>query len=387
MEAEQYFRSFFNFYRHHRIDPADKKNPFKLNPYRHKLYIVKSILTLLVCLLLGLCGKSFEDNFIPNEHCISRMINWFCLGSTLITAFVVAWESLASCKEDVQIWNTFHTIEAALNVCNRNSRSIFSKSQRLYKVIFYTLIVLLCVIVVILLIQCRQMERALIDFIIIFELLSTVDMQRILHLLLYIRILTCYLYKLKQDIRIAVLTINTGVAATNHEREALDRLKKCCTCYFLCMKAFEQIHDQFSWGLFMVCLKFNMIVWNEIYWTVYRAIMETSFELFCLNVVPYHFVFMSLTWACESLYAEINVLSQLLYTVDMNKASNSIKIRVTQLMLLLDYKVFSFYTFGICRVSYRLIVQYVISGVTKVSFIAQIMKDFYTGMRFDAKVY
>uniref|UniRef100_A0A182WQI8 Gustatory receptor n=1 Tax=Anopheles minimus TaxID=112268 RepID=A0A182WQI8_9DIPT len=385
MEAVQYFRSFYNFYRHHRIDPADKTNPFKLNPHRHKLFIVKSILILVGCSLVGLYGKSFEENFIPNRGCINRMINWCCLISTLITAFIVEWESLASCKEDVQIWNTFHAIETALNVCNRNSRIIFSKSQRLYKVIFYTLISLLCVMAAILLLEYRQMEKALVDFIIIFELLSTVDLHRMLHMLLYIHILTSYLNKLKEDIRLAVLTINGDMGGKNHDRVVQEQLNKCGTCYFLCMKAFNQIHDQFSWAVFMVCLKFSIILWNEMYWSVYRAIMETSFELFCLNVVPYHFTFMSFTWSCESLYAEIKSLSQLLYMVNMNKASDTIKVRITQLMLLLDYKVFIFYTFGVYKVSYKLIVKYAISGATKVSFIAQIMKDFYTDMMIEVQ--
>ncbi|XP_035914967.1 uncharacterized protein LOC118513393 [Anopheles stephensi] len=385
MEAEKYFRTFFNFYRQHRIDLTEKKNPFKINPLRHKLFVLMSVLTLLTCFLLGVYGKSFEESLIPNRSCINRMINWFCLSSTLTTAFIVAWENVATSKEDVKIWNTFHAIETTIGLCARNSRNVLYKSQRVYKGIFYTIIVLFCAIGVILLLEYREMDRALVEFIIVFELLSTVDIQRMLHILLYIRILTCYLSKIKDDLKIAVLSINEAAAGSIHERETQHQLKRCSTCYFLCMKAFHQIQDQFSWGLFMVCLKFSIILWNEIYWTVYRAIMETSFELFCLNVVPYHFMFMSFTWSCESLYAEVKSLSQLLYTIDLNKASSSHKIRITQLMLLLDYKVFFFYTFGVCRVSYKLVVQYAISGATKVSFIAQIMQDFYTDMKLEAE--
>uniref|UniRef100_A0A1S4HDS4 Gustatory receptor n=1 Tax=Anopheles gambiae TaxID=7165 RepID=A0A1S4HDS4_ANOGA len=380
MEAEKHFRSFFNFYRHHQIDPTDKTDPFKLNPYRHKLFIIKKLLILLLCTLLGVYGKCFEANLIPNRSCINRLINWFCFTSTLSTAVIVAWEALAGCKEDVKIWNTFNEIETALNICNQNSKDIFSKTCRVYSVIFYTLVALMCTMAGILLIQCRVMEGALMDFIILFELLSSVDIHRILQILLYVRIVTSYLYRLKDDVQDIVKGLNARVVGTNHDLETEDKLMACCSCYFLCMKAFIQIQDQFSFGLFMVCLKFSIIIWNEIYWTVYRAIMETSFELFCLNVVPYHFIFISFTWSCECLNGEIKALSQLLNTVHMDKTTSSIKTRITHLMLLLDYKVFFFEAFGVSKVSYKCIVQYAISGATKVSFIAQIMKDFHSEM-------
>uniref|UniRef100_A0A182PYV0 Gustatory receptor n=1 Tax=Anopheles epiroticus TaxID=199890 RepID=A0A182PYV0_9DIPT len=381
MEAEQQFRSFYNFYRHHRIDRADKTNPFKLNPYRHKLFIAKSVLILLLCILLGLCAKSYEHRLIPNRSCINRLINWCCFASSLSTAFVVAWEALAGSREDVQIWNTFHAIEIALNVCNANSQTVFEKTQRVYRVIFYTLVALLCALAGILLIECRIMKDALVGYIVVFLLLSTVDMHRILHILLYVRILTSYLRRVKGDFRIIVEMINARIVGTNHDYEIQQKLSSCCTCYFLCIKLFEQIQQQFTCGLFMVCLKFSIIIWNEIYWTVYRAIMEKSFELYSLNMVPYHFTFICFTWTCECLTAEIKAISQLLNTIHLDKASHTIRLRITHLMLLLNYEVFFFHTIGVCKVSYKCIVQFIISGATKVSFIAQIMKDFYSDMQ------
>uniref|UniRef100_A0A182NYZ9 Gustatory receptor n=1 Tax=Anopheles dirus TaxID=7168 RepID=A0A182NYZ9_9DIPT len=382
MEAAQCFKSFFDFFCHHRIIQEAETDPFKQNSKRHKLFIVKSVLILVACILLGIYGKSFEDAFIPNRSCINRMINWVCLGAMLMTCFIVAWETMVASREDVKIWNTFETIENALRLCNQNPDETLRKYQRVYKIIFFTYFALLCLIGAILVIEFKDMDGPLVDFIVIFELLSIVDVNRVLQIVMYVRILTCYIHHLKEAVRNAVLSVSMGNDPDGPNLEPIQtQLRKSSACYFLCIKAFRLIQDQFAWGLFVVCLKFSIILWNEIYWTVYRAIMETSYELYCLNVVPYHFVYFSFTWSCECLTAEITWLSQLLYELDLNKASTYIKMRITQLMLLLEYKVFFFHTFGVCRVSYHLIVQYAISGATKVSFIAQLMIDFYNEMK------
>ncbi|XP_053677015.1 uncharacterized protein LOC128727162 [Anopheles nili] len=383
MEAELYFRSFFDFYCQHQIDSENKIKPFKINPYRHKLFVVKSILIMITCIWLGMYGKRFENDFIPNRSCINRMINWLCIGATFATSFVVTWESLAASREDVQVWNTFNSIENYFDFNDCEVRKQFLKSRRAYSITFYTLITGMCAVGVILTIEYKFRDRALIEFILIFAILSIVDIFRMLHIALYVRILTTYLKLIMNDIsKIAVnVNVSDAYSETCNEKLQKKQLHRLSTCYLLCMKAFKQIQDQFAWGLFIVCLKYSIVLWNDIYWTVYRAIMETSFEWFCLNVVPYHFVFLSFTSTCEGLYSEVKTMSQLLYTFDLNKTATCVKVWIVQLLLLLEYKVFFFHMFGVCRISYNLVLQYMLAGATRVSFIAQILIDFYWEMK------
>ncbi|XP_058056596.1 uncharacterized protein LOC131207975 [Anopheles bellator] len=369
MEAVQYFRPFFNLFYHYRIEGQH----FKINAQQHKLFIVKCALIMTLCVLAAFCARSFADQIIPNRSCINRMINWLCLGSALAASFMVTWESLASSKEESRIWDNFNGIENMLLVGDGSAEeTIFRRFSRMYSVMFYAWLVQIVLVVWLMIMDSGMDIENLRYFILIFEILSTVDSVKMLQIVLYVRILTAYVHLLANKIKHVTACVNQE-ASTEYIHEQLRLVSKC---YFACMKVFCMMQDQFGCSLSFMCFKYSIALWNEIYWTVYRSVLDRSFRWYCLNIVPYHFVFIYFTWACEQFYAEIHSLSRLIYTINIDKVETSVRLRIQQLQLLLDYKVLFFHTFGICLVSYKLIVQYFISGITKVSFIAQILIDF-----------
>ncbi|XP_058122309.1 uncharacterized protein LOC131293112 [Anopheles ziemanni] len=377
MEAMQHFKMFFDFFCHHRVDANGGPNPFKINTFKQRLCILKMILILIMCLLSAAYAVSFADLFIPNHSCVNRLVNWMFLCTSLAACFVVTWEKLAVGREDVHLWNTFNEIEIQITdiADKRVLQKILTKYNRLYSVLCCILLTVECSIVLLISADSKNTKTSTIGFIILFQIMSVVDIYRQLQMTMYIRILTSYLRILKLGIKQSCILIhklgNHGLCIGNMDVE----LRKACSCYFLCMKAFLQIQNQFSWGLFMICLKFSIVLWNETYWIVFRAFMETSFKTYCLHVIPYFIVFLYFTWSCEWLYAEVN-FSQPLYTTDLQNAPKATRLRITHLQLLLDYNVFFFHTFGVCRVCYKLVVQYIISGITRVSFIAEILVDY-----------
>ncbi|XP_050083991.1 uncharacterized protein LOC126570339 [Anopheles aquasalis] len=378
MEAAQYFGTFFDFYCPYRIagrNTAGKR--FQIIKQKHRLVILKSIVLLVICTLAALLGPGYATVFIPNRSCINRIINWLCLGIALATNFMVTWESMATSKEDIRVWNTFDRIENTLLKDDRaGALALIQRVSRTYGWMFFLWLAQVGLVIGLLVVlEMRSEEHSLRCFIIIFEVLSIVDSMKLLQIIMYVRILTVYVRMLTIRYGRLVVSLNGRIEDRVPDRFH-QQFQPLSLCYFDCMKVFCQMQDQFGWTLTFMCLKYCIVLWNEIYWTVYRSVLDRSFEWYCVNLVPYHFVYLFFTWSCERFYTEIRHLSRQLYRINVNSLEDTIVLRIRQFQLLLEYNTLFFHTFGICLVSYRLIFQYIISAITRVSFIAQILIDY-----------
>uniref|UniRef100_A0A182FZM7 Gustatory receptor n=2 Tax=Anopheles albimanus TaxID=7167 RepID=A0A182FZM7_ANOAL len=378
MEAAQYFGTFFDFYCPYRI--AGRKiagKRFQIIKRKHRLMILKSVVLLVVCMLGAFLGPAYAADFIHNRSCINRIINWLCLGIALVTNFMVTWESMATSKEDIRVWNTFDQIERTLFKDDRDGAlSLLHRASRSYGFMFFLWLAQIgFVIGLLVVLEMHSEEHRLRYFIIIFEVLSLVDSMKLLQIIMYCRILTVYVRLLTSRLGGLVASIN-GIVEDRVPDRFHQQFQLLSLCYFNCMKVFCQMQDQFGWTLTFMCIKYFIVLWNEIYWAVYRSVLDRSFEWYCVNLVPYHFVYVLFTWSCERFYTEIRALSRQIYMVNMNALEETFVLRIRQFQLLLDYNDLFFHTFGVCLVSYRLIFQFVISAITRVSFMAQILIDF-----------